>query len=186
MGKSRNSVGLGILTKSLCLAVLISAALVLTAAGDRAGSRVGSARPAVGYQAPDFTVKTLEGTEVALGEQLGTPVFINFFATWCHFCRVEMPYIQALYEELGDDVSFMIVDVRESEETVKAYFEAAGWTVPVDLDSIGIAGAKYAVRGLPTSFFIDSEGIIRDMVIGAMTEARLRQGIESILPADSE
>ena len=97
-----------------------------------------------------------------------------------------MPYIQSLYEEVGDDVSFMIVDVRESEETVKSYFEAAGWTVPVYLDSIGIAGAKYAVRGLPTSFFIDSEGVIRDMVIGAMTEARLRQGINSILPADSE
>ncbi|NLY30957.1 MAG: redoxin domain-containing protein [Firmicutes bacterium] len=186
MGKRRNSAGFGILTKFLCLAVLVSAALVLTASGDRAGSSVGGARPRVGYKAPDFTVKTLEGTEVTLGEQLGTPVFINFFATWCQFCRVEMPYIQSLYEEVGDDVSFMIVDVRESEETVKSYFEAAGWTVPVYLDSIGIAGAKYAVRGLPTSFFIDSEGVIRDMVIGAMTEARLRQGINSILPADSE
>ena len=80
----------------------------------------------------------------------------------------------------------MILDVRESLETVKSYFDAAGWTVPVYLDSLGIAGAKYSVRGLPTSFFIDSEGIIRDMVIGAMTEARLRQGIQAILPAGSE
>ncbi|HHV93617.1 MAG TPA: redoxin domain-containing protein [Firmicutes bacterium] len=185
MGMVANGAGRGWMTRSLYLAVLISAAVVLTGMGSAVEANVPSA-PRIGYRAPDFTVKTLEGTEVTLGEQVGTPVFINFFATWCQFCRIEMPHIQALYEEVGDQVSFMILDVRESLETVKSYFDAAGWTVPVYLDSLGIAGAKYSVRGLPTSFFIDSEGIIRDMVIGAMTEARLRQGIQAILPAGSE
>ena len=184
--KRRDNAGQGTLTRSLCLVMIIAAALVLTAVGNRANSSAGTVSPRIGYRAPDFTVKTLEGTEVTAWEQLVAPVYINFFATRCHFCKIEMPYIQSLYEEIGDDVTFMIVDVRESGETVKAYFESAGWTVPVYLDSLGIAGAKYNVRGLPTSFFIDGEGVIRDMVIGAMTEARLRQGIESILPTSSE
>ncbi|NLJ68725.1 MAG: redoxin domain-containing protein [Firmicutes bacterium] len=181
-----NTAGLGTLTKSLCFAVLLAAVVVLNAAGEPAAASVGSAVPRVGYRAPDITVKTLTGTEVTLGEQLGTPIFINFFATWCYFCRVEMPHIESLYEEVGDEVNFMIVDIGESRETVTAYFEAEGWTVPAYLDSTGAAGNRYAVRGLPTSFFIDSDGVIRDMVIGAMTEARLRQGIESILSAGSD
>ena len=104
-------------------------------------------------EAPDFTVKTLEGTEVTLGEQVGTPVFINFFATWCQFCRIEMPHIQALYEEVGDQVSFMILDVGESLETVKSYFDAAGWTVPVYLDSPGNRRSKVFCSGIADLIF---------------------------------
>ena len=138
--------------------------------------------PRIGFRAPDFTVKTLSGKESRLEDELGTPVFVNFFATRCPFCRVEMPYIQALYEELGDKVTFMIIDLQESKDTVESYFQAAGWTVPVYLDATAAVGKRFNVRGIPVSFFIDSDGIIRDMFIGAMTEKRLRQGIESILP----
>ncbi len=138
--------------------------------------------PRTGFRAPNFVVKDLEGTEISLEDQLGKPVFINFFATWCTFCRVEMPYIQALYEELGDQIAFIIIDLRESRETVEKFFTTHGWTVPVYLDATAASGARYAVRGIPASFFIDEEGIIREMAIGALSEERLRQGLELILP----
>lgn len=138
--------------------------------------------PRVGYRAPDFVVKDLAGNDVTLSDQLGKPVFINFFATWCTFCRVEMPYIETLYGELGDEVAFMIVDLRESQATVEAFFADHGLTVPVYLDATGASGARYAVRGIPASFFIDGDGVIKEVAIGALSEERLRQGLEKILP----
>lgn len=164
------------------LAAAFSLLLLLSVGGCGVGMAERAISPRIGFRAPDFTVKTLSGKESRLEDELGTPVFVNFFATRCPFCRVEMPYIQALYEELGDKVTFMIIDLQESKDTVESYFQAAGWTVPVYLDATAAVGKRFNVRGIPVSFFIDSDGIIRDMVIGAMTEKRLRQGIESILP----
>jgi thiol-disulfide isomerase/thioredoxin len=136
----------------------------------------------VGFTAPSFSVKTLSGNEVNLKDELGRPVFINFFATWCHFCRAEMPYIEALYKELGEQVAFMIIDIGEGKNTVESYFESQGLTVPVYLDPLGVVASSYAVRGIPASFFVDAQGVIRDVVIGAMTEKRLQQGMDAILP----
>lgn len=168
--------------KLIYLAAVVSIMLILSLGGDGASPAKGATSPRIGFTAPDFDVKTLSGTEASLRDHLGSPVFINFFTTWCHFCRVEMPYIEDLHKELGDQVAFMIIDLRESQDVVESYFQSQGWTVPVYLDPTAAVGALYAVRGIPASFFIDGEGVIRDMVIGAMTEKRLQQGIESILP----
>ena len=65
---------------------------------------------------------------------------------------------------------------------MESYFNSQGLTVPVYLDVSGVVSSSYAVRGIPASFFVDAKGVIRDVVIGAMTEKRLRQGIEAILP----
>lgn len=171
----------------LFFVALLSVMLVLGFGGceGKAGEEKGTIPKVgtrVGFMAPGFTVKTPSGNEISLKDELGRPVFINFFATWCHFCRVEMPYIEALYRELGDQVTFMIIDVGESKDTVESYFNSQGLTVPVYLDVSGVVSSSYAVRGIPASFFVDAKGVIRDVVIGAMTEKRLRQGIEAILP----
>ncbi|NLJ86923.1 MAG: redoxin domain-containing protein [Firmicutes bacterium] len=168
-------------SRLLSLVVFLSLVVLVTSGGVLASVGKGTS-PRIGFRAPVFTVKDLAGQEVSLAEQMGQPVFINFFATWCTFCRVEMPYIQTLYEELGDEISFMIIDLRESKETVEAFFEAHKLTVPVYLDPTGTSGARYGVRGIPASYFIDTHGVIQDMVIGAMSEERLRQGLESIAP----
>lgn len=165
----------------LCVMLLLM--LMLFALNSQAWAATNKAAfPKVGYRAPDFTVRDLAGNDVTLGDQLGKPVFINFFATWCTFCRVEMPYIEALYEELGGEVAFMIIDLRENQDVVEAFFQDHGLTVPVYLDGAGTSGTRYAVRGIPASFFVDADGIIREMAIGALTEERLRQGLAKILP----
>ena len=136
--------------------------------------------PVIGYRAPDFVVKDMMGNEASLSGQRGKPVFINFFATWCTFCRVEMPHIEALYRELGDEIEFMVVDLMESKETVEAFFQSQGLTVPVYLDTKGASGHSYEVRGIPASFFVDRKGVIQDVALGALTEARLRQALGKI------
>lgn len=172
---------------ALLLVTLLSVVFVLGLGGCEGKAQVEKSTipkvgTRVGFTAPGFTVKTLSGNEVSLKDEFGRPVFINFFATWCHFCRAEMPYIEDLYQELGDQVAFMIICIGESKDTVESYFTLQGLSVPVYLDVSGGVASSYAVRGIPASFFVDTEGVIRDVVIGAMTEKRLRQGIETILP----
>ncbi|NLK08207.1 MAG: redoxin family protein [Firmicutes bacterium] len=137
--------------------------------------------PRVNYLAPDFVVKDLDGNDATLSQHLGKPVFINFFATWCGFCRLEMPYIEKLYNEVGDEVIFMVIDLMESQKVVEDFFAKEGLTVPVYLDAKGASATSYGVRGIPASFFIDADGVIQDIGLGALTEERLRQGLEKIL-----
>ncbi len=136
----------------------------------------------VGQIAPGFTLFDLDGNEISLSDFRGKTVFINFWATWCPPCRAEMPEIEAVHQEYKDKGVVVIgVDIVEPESTVRQYIKRGGFTWTIVLDSTGEVASDYQIAAIPTSFFIDREGIIRAVNIGAMTkkamEAKLAKAI---------
>jgi len=123
--------------------------------------------PRVGALAPDFTLTTLDGGTVKLDELRGQPVVLNFWATWCPACREQMPYLQAAFEQKGQEVKFIAIDVGESSGTVRRYVDATGigFTVALDRDR-GVARA-YNIRYFPTTFLVDEKGVIKHIRLGA-------------------
>lgn len=131
-------------------------------------------KPLPGYLAPNFELTTLDGETVRLSDYRGKPVLINFWATWCPPCREEMPDIQAFHEKMGDEVVILGVNLREPPQTVRAFVEEFGytWTFPLDRD--GAVTELYGVRYIPTSFWLDRNGVIRQVYPGPMTEELMR------------
>ena len=127
--------------------------------------------PEIGRLAPSFTLVDLEGNQVALSDFRGKTVFLNFWATWCPPCRAEMPEIEAVYQQYkGKGVVVIGVDILESESVVHQYVQQGGYSWTFVLDTTGEVAANYQIAAIPTSFFIDREGIIQAVNIGAMTK----------------
>ena len=125
----------------------------------------------VGELAPDFTLIDLEGNQVSLSDFRGKTVFVNFWATWCPPCRAEMPEIEAVYQEYKDKGVVIIgVDIEETKEEVLQFVQQGGYSWTFVLDTTGEVTANYKIQAIPTSFFIDREGIIRAMNVGALTK----------------
>ena len=139
--------------------------------------------PEVGRLAPDFTLTDLDGNSVSLSDFRGRVVFINFWATWCPACRVEMPEIEAVHQEYKDkDVVVIGVDIREDEDTVRRYIERGGYSWTFVMDTTGEVTMNYRIIAIPTSFFLDEEGVITAIKTGAITkksmESRLAEAME--------
>jgi peroxiredoxin len=142
--------------------------------------------PRTGFLAPDFTLTALDGSSVRLSDLRGQPVLINFWASWCGPCRAEMPHIQTAYETHADEGLVVLgVNQLESPPTVARFVAEYGVTFPIPLDSDGKASALYQAHALPTSFFIDAEGLIRDMFIGPMSSGLLESKLQLILLENS-
>jgi thiol-disulfide isomerase/thioredoxin len=137
--------------------------------------------------APDFTVQDAAGNEVKLSNLAGKPVVLNFWASWCPPCKSEMPEFNKVYEELGGEVTFMMVDLvdgaRETAETGAAYVAEQGFTFPVYYDTSGEAASAYGVSAIPSTVFIDKDGNAVTGAQGAIDEATLRKGISFITPS---
>jgi len=128
--------------------------------------------PEIGHPAPDFTLPTLDGGEVRLADLRGKPVILNFWATWCPPCRREMPALEVIWQQYNKgDVMVLGVDQGESVAIVSEYVRMnVGVTFPLPLDRRQDVGDLYLVRSLPTTFFIDAEGIIRNIRVGGPME----------------
>ena len=137
--------------------------------------------PAIGHPAPEFVLPTLTATEFALGEQNGMPIVLNFWATWCGPCRRELPALQAATERYAGQVQIVGVDQGEDPETVARYVDELGLTFVIPLDTEMTIGARYNIRGMPTTFFIDADGIIRRIWTGEMNSITLAEGIAEII-----
>jgi cytochrome c biogenesis protein CcmG/thiol:disulfide interchange protein DsbE len=150
----------------------------------RSGAAAGlETAPRKGFLAPDFTLSTLDGSSVRLSDLRGKPVLINFWASWCGPCRQEMPHLQAIYETHADQGLVVLgVDQLESPSAVAGFVEELGLTFPIPLDGDGKVAADYQARGLPTSFFVDASGVIRDAFTGPMTTGLIESKLETILP----
>lgn len=134
----------------------------------------------------DFTVYDYDGNQVTLYDYIGTPIVLNFWASWCGPCRMEMPHFNKVSQEYSDDeLIFLMVDLvdgqRETVEKGKKFIEENEYTFTVLFDSDQDAAYTYMIRSIPTTLFIDSEGYIEAGVEGMIDETTLRRGIGLIL-----
>jgi peroxiredoxin len=137
--------------------------------------------PEVGKQAPDFTLGTMAGTEITLSELRGTPVVLNFWATYCAPCRSELGYFEYAAEQTVGEIAIITVNIGDSLSYIEQFFGDYKLHFTVALDTDAQISYKYNVQYIPTTYFIDSEGIIRNMKIGAFTsETELWAEIETI------
>jgi cytochrome c biogenesis protein CcmG/thiol:disulfide interchange protein DsbE len=141
------------------------------------------AAPEIGKPAPDFTLTMTDGTQVHLSDFKGKPVWINFWASWCPPCRAENPDVQDLYNEHKDADGLVLLApaIGEGRDSITGYMQRADLHYPVGADSDTQIAANYRVMGIPTHIFVDRDGIIRDMRIGAMSRKTMEKKLAEII-----
>ncbi len=125
-------------------------------------------RAVVGLEAPAFVLLDGEGAAVRLSDFRGKTVFLHFWASWCKNCREEMPFIQDLYERKKSDPDFVLISVvyREDPAETLRFMEANGYDIPLYTDPGEEAARAYGVTGVPETFVIGADGILKKRVIG--------------------
>ncbi|REK71822.1 TlpA family protein disulfide reductase [Paenibacillus paeoniae] len=155
--------------------------------GSEADETVGARE---GQKAPAFELVNLAGEELSLEGQKGSVVIVNFWTTWCKVCKTEMPHVQKLYEYYaaqGDAVKLVSVNVTSQEASavgVERYMEDYGYSFPLALDMKGEAAYQYRVKAYPATFIIDSDGVIRERMLGAISFSDMKKRIDRVLAAE--
>lgn len=134
---------------------------------------------AVGVKAPDFELKTLDGKSVKLSDLQGKKVILNFWATWCPPCKAEMPEMQKYHEKIGDDAVILAVNI-DPQLKVQEFIDDMGITFTIPLDTDDTVNTMYQVISIPTTYFIDTKGIIRQKHIGAMTYDFMKNNVSNM------
>jgi peroxiredoxin len=139
--------------------------------------------PQTGFAAPDFTLESIDGQTVRLSDLRGQAVLINFWATWCPPCRAEMPAIQQAYDRYRDQgFTVLAVNLQESDAQVRAFADQFSLTFPILMDRSGSVSAQYRVRALPSTFFVDRAGVIRNVTVGGpMAHAFIESQVADLL-----
>ena len=136
-----------------------------------------------GDKAPNFVLTDLNGKEIEFEQYRGKGVFLNFWGTWCKPCEKEMPYIEHQYKAFKDQgVEVLAVNVGEPDLSVKNFVERKGLTFPVVIDKNLEVLEAYGVNPLPTTFLVDKNGEIVDIITGQLTEELVKSYMERIKP----
>ncbi|MCL4533929.1 MAG: TlpA family protein disulfide reductase [Bacteroidetes bacterium] len=177
--------GLAVLTAGGCLGgdKNFTSSASAAPAGQAAGATHPNVGTKIGDQAPDFTLKTLDGgTTIHLSDYRGKPVFVNFWASWCPPCKAEMPDIEQSYQKHKDEgYVFLGINNAEDPATVSNFVHQQNhysWTFVLDPNTK--AADAYYVDGIPASFFVDRNGIIRDTKVGEMSGPELESKLAKI------
>jgi len=170
------------------VAVVLSAGAIwtgLSAVSAQGVSGGATSAPREGFLAPDFRLTLLGGGEVALSELRGQVVIVNLWASWCPPCRAEMPALQEAYEAYRDrglEILAVNTTYQDSQAAAAGFVQEYGLTFPVPMDQTGEVSRSYLLRALPTSFFIDRDGVIRSVVIGGpMSRTTIQTTVERLL-----
>ncbi len=139
------------------------------------------------HPAPDFTMLDMDGNEVTLASFFGKPIILNFWASWCGPCKMEMPELQKFYEQYGEEIHFLLVSVDDDVDAAKAFIADSGYSFPVYFDTTSAGAYTYGASSIPLTYFIDAEGNLAAYYMGAMSESILQQGVDMIYtPAGEE
>lgn len=135
----------------------------------------------VGAQAPDFSLPTIDGDTLTLSDLRGHPVVLTFWNTGCDWCLYQMPFFQVAYDEMGQEVTIIAIDIGESSNLIQQFADYFGYTFTFALDYYGWVSDEYNLMGTPTSFLIDGDGIIQAIKIGAyIDEYELLEALEDL------
>jgi len=133
------------------------------------GSSTSMEAPQIGFQAPGFNLSNSDGQELNFDDLRGSPIILNFWASWCRPCRAEMPDFQQSYQEYQDtDLLIIAINAtnQDSLKDVAAFVNLHQLKFPIILDPTGGTSRDYQIYSLPTTFFIDREGIIQEIIVG--------------------
>lgn len=137
-----------------------------------------------GNLAPDFELSDMEGNPVKLSDYRGKAVLLNFWASWCPPCRAEMPHMEKLYNKYKDEnFDILAVNLTNTEKNsgdAEKFVKELGLTFTIPMDVKGEAGSDYNIMAYPTSYFIDSDGVIREKVLGALNEEYMEKEIKKL------
>lgn len=116
----------------------------------------------VGQPAPDISATTLSGVPFVLSDKRGKPVYIKFWATWCSYCKAEMPHLQRIYDKHGETIEVLTINIgiNDSIQNVKSYFAEKNFTLPAIFDRQGEIISQYGIIGTPQHLLIDQDGNI--------------------------
>lgn len=129
----------------------------------------------------DFVLEDLSGNKVTLSELKGKKVFLNFWATWCPPCKAEMPDMEKLYQETKDsNLVILAVNAGEDKKTVQGFIAKNNYNFSVLLDTDGEVSRLYQVTGIPTSYFIDTEGYLNDGTSGAIPLESMKEYVNKL------
>lgn len=163
--------------KKLFIIFLLSSALPLYSCHKEEMKAAPKPKP---MPAPAFTIANLTGKQVSLADYKGKPLLINIWATWCAPCVAELPELQHLHESRKDTLTLVEINYKEPHDTVAAFIKDNNYTMDVLLDEKGDVGQEYQMFGLPTSYFVDSAGVIQHIYMGDMTKEIINDGLKKI------
>ncbi|HEY4554270.1 MAG TPA: TlpA disulfide reductase family protein [Bacillaceae bacterium] len=137
---------------------------------------------------PDFELETIDGTPVKLSDYKGKKVILNFWATWCPPCKAEMPHMEKFYKDKAKDLKVEIIAVNLTKaergsnrhEKIKNFIKEYGLTFPIPLDVDGKVGETYQTYTIPTSYIIDSKGLVAKKIIGPMDEEMMEKLVKAV------
>jgi cytochrome c biogenesis protein CcmG, thiol:disulfide interchange protein DsbE len=141
---------------------------------------VGKSLPKIGAQIPDFKVTDLKGNKVTGNSFQGKPLIINFWATWCAPCKLELPLLQDTAHKYEKNINLIAVDSDETGEVVKKYVAQNNYNLPVMMDESGEMSNAFGVHAFPVTFFIDEKGILQSIHIGQLDEKLIATYLNSI------
>ena len=128
----------------------------------------------IGAKAPDFVLKTLTGETVKLSDLKGKKVMLNFWATWCPPCKAEMPEMEKFYKQKDKNLVILAVNI-DPQLDVKGFVQKNGITFPILLDTNDLVNETYQILSIPTTYFINSQGIIQNKFTGGMNLNSMKQ-----------
>ncbi|MBK8985519.1 MAG: TlpA family protein disulfide reductase [Chloroflexi bacterium] len=137
--------------------------------------------PIVGHLAPDFTLPTVLGETHTLSAYRGQPVVLNFWASWCGPCRVEMPFFTRAQMKFNGRATILGVNQGESLTTVRDFATRQAIGYPLLVDDDNDVNLRYTINSLPTTIFVDADGVVREVIVGVVSQAVLEDRISSLL-----
>lgn len=136
----------------------------------------------IGERAPRIRLPQIGGGELDTRDYAGRPLWINFMATWCPPCRDELPMMESMQAQLGDEISIVLVDVGEDRQTVAAFIDSLNVDLPTGIDEDGTIQAEWGAYALPVHYWIDADGVVQHYLFGGAPREVFIESLRSVVP----